>query len=341
MSVETQIKDFIVIFTSILYEAMPFIVLGALIAGILEVMVPQKLIARIIPKSAALSIAIGGVLGLIFPMCECGIIPVMRRLLRKGVPLSACVCYLLAGPIINFVVMGSTSVAFSGMETDRVGVGENSMRHLSGIEMMGLRVFFGYLVAFGTSLVVEWQYRKHGASLLMPLAVPQISKTEDDTDEVPPSFLKKIGLVTETALHDFVDITVFLILGAILAGLTRLWISTNQIADLSMNYPLLAILLMMALAILLCLCSEADAFVAASFKTMWPSAKIAFLVLGPMMDLKLYMMYTRVFRPRLIWTIIPCVFVQTLGYSLLLHFLLVKFGQDVLGLPVELKSASP
>ena len=110
---DDAIKIFILDFTSILYEALPFIVLGALIAGILEEMLPQKLVAQILPRSRLAAILIGGVLGLIFPMCECGIVPVMRRLLRKGFPLSCCVAYLLAGPIINFVVMGSTFVAFS------------------------------------------------------------------------------------------------------------------------------------------------------------------------------------------------------------------------------------
>jgi uncharacterized membrane protein YraQ (UPF0718 family) len=98
---DDAIQEFFGCFTGILYEAMPFIVLGVVIAGILEELVPQQLIAKIIPRSRILAIAIGGFLGLLFPMCECGIIPVMRRLLRKGVPLSCCVCYMLAGPIIN------------------------------------------------------------------------------------------------------------------------------------------------------------------------------------------------------------------------------------------------
>src|SRR6516165_11233295 len=96
---------------------MPFIILGALIAGVLEVLVPQRLVAKLIPRSRVAAILIGGLLGLLFPMCECGIIPVMRRMLRKGVPLSSCVCYMLAGPIINVVVMLSTYVAFSGTDT--------------------------------------------------------------------------------------------------------------------------------------------------------------------------------------------------------------------------------
>ena len=99
-------------FTSIIYEALPFIVIGVVIAGLLEEFVPQQAIARIMPRNKYLAIALGGVLGLIFPMCECGIIVVMKRLLRKGLPLSVCVCYMLAGPVINVVVMLSTFVAF-------------------------------------------------------------------------------------------------------------------------------------------------------------------------------------------------------------------------------------
>ena len=111
---------------SILLEAMPFIVLGAVVAGLLEELLPQKLITRILPRSRFLSIAIGGLLGLLFPMCECGIIPVMRRLLRKGLPVSCCTAYLLAGPIINVVVMLSTYLAFDGQEKTPVPAGHGA-----------------------------------------------------------------------------------------------------------------------------------------------------------------------------------------------------------------------
>src|SRR5947209_19295255 len=102
---------------------------------------------------------------MVFPMCECGMIPVMRRLLRKGVPLSCCVCYLLAGPIINVVVMLSTFIAFSGRQISADSVGHPN-NQIGGIGMMSWRMLLGYLVAFGTSLIVEWQYRKHGSRLL-------------------------------------------------------------------------------------------------------------------------------------------------------------------------------
>ena len=99
----TEIQDFVVTFTSILWEAMPFIVLGAVVAGVLEEVLPQELMGKIAPKSALPAAVLGGLLGLIFPMCECGIVVVMRRLLRKGLPLACCTSYMLAGPILNVV----------------------------------------------------------------------------------------------------------------------------------------------------------------------------------------------------------------------------------------------
>jgi uncharacterized membrane protein YraQ (UPF0718 family) len=343
--VEYKIHNFLVLFTSILYEALPFIVLGAIIAGILEELVPQRFVVKVIPRSRLLAIAIGGLLGLLFPMCECGIIPVMRRLLRKGVPLSCCVCYMLAGPIINVVVMASTFVAFSGMENVTIASSEErtpggtwmlaphrvtqerqDIRQIGGWGMMGLRMGLGYLVAIGASLIVEWQYRKHGAALLSESVTRDaaLGAGDDEDNDVAkgprPTVMQRLSNISETALHDFVDITVFLILGALLAALTRQLLHPQEIADLSRNYPVVSILLMMGLAIVLCLCSEADAFVAASFTTLQPAAKLAFLVLGPMLDFKLYMMYTRVFRPRLIWTIIASVVVQVFLWSLLTHF---------------------
>ena len=344
---EKELLTFVKNFVSILYEAMPFIVLGAIIAGILEELVPQRIIAKIIPRNRILAIAIGGFLGIIFPMCECGIIPVMRRLLRKGVPLSCCVCYMLGGPILNVVVMLSTFVAFSGTDAgtpatqqtrapaaqpDQGSVPASTSLapppQFTATEMMGLRMGLGFLVAFGTSLIVEWQHRKHGNKLLAPMAVADTKLSESRAadeengaaETVSRSWFDRLGNIAETALHDFVDITVYLIIGSVLASGARLLMPHDEMQKWALGYPGLAILIMMGAAIALCICSEADAFIAASFRALPPAPKLAFLVLGPMLDFKLFLMYTRVFRQRLIWTIIASVVVQVLLYSLLVHF---------------------
>jgi uncharacterized membrane protein YraQ (UPF0718 family) len=333
-----KVENFILHFTSIVYEALPFIILGAVIAGVLEEMLPQKLLARILPRSRTLAIIMGSLLGLVFPMCECGIIPVMRRLLRKGLPLSCCIAYLLAGPVINVVVLLSTWVAFSGMEK-ATNPGGGLSYQMGSVWMTGLRAGLAFVVAVVTAHIVEWLHHRHGNKLLMPLAMPvpptAAQKTlgegedeEDEDTETAPrrSVWTRLSNISETALHDFIDITVFLILGALLAATVRQAVTQETIADVSREHPILSIALMMGLAVILVLCSEADAFVAASFTTLRPAAKLSFLVLGPMVDLKLYLMYTRVFRPRLIYTVFVAVIVQVFVYSYVVHLLWERYA---------------
>jgi len=384
-----DVDRFFVIFVSIVYEAMPFIILGALISGTLEELLPQQWLARMIPKRRWLAIAGSALLGLIFPMCECGIVPVMRRLLGKGLPLSCAVAYMLAAPIINPVVIGSTWAAFSGDRSKKDG--------LTSVQMVTLRVGLGFVTAFVTASVVEAVVRRRGVKSLVLIAPKAghpdhvaeeghshhhshnhsgkhghaecghdhhdhdqhhhehgegcnhghdhahvaehpASQTHKQTAEgtvglkalpltlvrhnlnnasdQPKPIFQRILNISETALRDFVDITAFLILGAILAAMFQTFRIIEYLPELSTN-PVLATLIMMVLAVLLCLCSEADAFVVANMIQIPLSGKLGFLVLGPMMDLKLYMMYTRVFRTPLIWTIIPvvavCVFVLSLA----------------------------
>jgi uncharacterized membrane protein YraQ (UPF0718 family) len=313
-----HIQNFIIIFRSILWEAMPFIVLGALIAGMLEELLPQRVVASLLPRNRFLAITMGGLLGIVFPMCECGIIPIMRRLLRKGLPLSCCVAYLLAGPIVNIVVILSTMAAFSGMEN--VYEGSKPSYQMGSWWMTGFRVGLGYLTAVVAALCVEWQHRRHGDSLLKPLARPSNLPVEEENNGERRTLWQRVNNITETSMHDFVDITVFLIIGALLAAGTRIFLTPERMAELSRQHFVPAILLMMGLAIVVTLCSEADAFVAASFMTLRPSAKLAFLVLGPMLDFKLYFMYTRIFRPRLIATIYVAILTQIFVYSLGVHF---------------------
>ncbi len=400
-------ESLILVFTSIIYEALPFIVLGVVIAGLLEEFVPQQALASVIPSNRFVAVGLGGLLGVVFPMCECGIIVVMRRLLRKGLPLSVCVAYMLAGPVINVVVLASTYVAFNPpREQDRILGGP--------VNVVLLRAGLAYVVAVVTACIVEWQWRRYGTDLLHPMIASGLRHPEDNSDAngEPRTGRQRLENITQTALNDFVDIMAFLILGAALATSGRVALDlltvdiarvmrdqaavqeslkrgdttvgdkqkrlieeTKRIANgyrsgrparvaldkavLAMDQtvaalqegnlqnadaqagsavaalqdareaatrqlvgnPVTAILMMMGIAVLFCLCSEADAFVAANFQTFWPPAsKMAFLVLGPMMDIKLYLMYTRVFRPRLILTIMITVAAQVFVYTMILHY---------------------
>lgn len=312
-----QIRDFLLTFSSILWEAMPFIVLGAVVAGILEELLPQQWITKFMPANPLASAAVGGMLGLVFPMCECGIVVVMRRLLKKGLPLSCCIAYMLAGPILNVVVLLSTYYAFKTHEVDGVRI---------GYDMVLLRGLLGFIIATTTGLIVYGLSKRTGvAALVTKSAAPPPASTlpmadEPATPEKPKSLLKRLSNISSTALHDFMDITVFLILGAILAAVAKMYLQGDVIEKISQEQPFVAIPLMMGVAVLMCLCSEADAFVAASFTKMHVSAKLGFLVLGPMLDLKLLLMYTRVFRLRLIVTIVTCVIIQVFAWCMVVHY---------------------
>jgi uncharacterized membrane protein YraQ (UPF0718 family) len=161
--------------------------------------------------------------------------------------------------------------------------------------------------------------------------MPQGAATDEDAPAEKKSLGQKIGNISSTALHDFVDIMVFLIIGSAIAAVVKMYLTPNDFATLSKEQPYLAIPAMMLLSVLMCLCSEADAFVAASFVTVHISAKLAFLVLGPMLDIKLLLMFTRVFRWRLILLLVVCMVVQVLAYTMILHA--VYESQGWTGLP--------
>jgi hypothetical protein len=315
------ITDFIVLFLGIVWEALPFVIVGAIIAGILEEVLPQQAIGKILPKHFVPAVMIGGALGLVFPMCECGIVVVMRRLLRKGLPLSCCVAYMLAGPIVNVIVLGSTAVAFFPHKLED----QSSL----GPPILILRAGLGYLVACLTGFVVHaLAARSKPTELLTPTALPPkptatlevLNEAGAAPAEPKRSFRQRFNNISATALNDFIDITVFLIIGSAIAALVKSDVElVRNVERLSVDQPLLAVPLMMGLAFVLCLCSEADAFLAASFTKMSVSAKVAFLVFGPMLDIKLLLMYTRVFRLKLIAVIVTCVAVQVLLYTTVLH----------------------
>jgi uncharacterized membrane protein YraQ (UPF0718 family) len=302
----------------------------ALVAGFLLWMIQPVTTSLLHYFSRHRGAAIGasGLLGLVLPMCDCGILAVMRRLFRKGMPLSCCTAYVLAGPILNFVVLSTVVIAFGSQ--DRITKNQitgQPQYNFTGMEMMWLRAGLGYLVAVGTAFIVEWMYRRHGTKLLAPgVLPPNRPKTKEEVedealadDEPPKTVWKRVNNVAEAALHDIVDIGVYLTLGALLASGIRIGIEALPAGAFIQNNAFVAIAFMMGLAFLITLCSEADAFVAYSFQSIGSAPKLAFLVLGPMLDIKLFLMYLRVFRPRLLWTIILAIVVQVYLYSVVTH----------------------
>jgi uncharacterized membrane protein YraQ (UPF0718 family) len=272
-----DLSDFVFVWWGLLYEAIPFVAVGALLSGAVERCLSREMVVRWFPRHRGLGIAASACLGLVFPMCECGAVPIVRRLMRKGVPVSCGIAYLLAAPIVNPLVIASTAVAFRGRE---------------GWTMVGLRGGLGYLIAVLVAAAV-WRLLGEGNVL---------RGGGDDHGEHAHDHARRggvLGDVLAVAAGDFVVIGGTLVLGAAAAALINSGFSRAAMAPLA-DRALVAVPGMMALAVALNLCSEADAFVAASFYAFPLTAKLAFLVLGPMVDLKLLLMYAAVFRPKAI-----------------------------------------
>lgn len=281
-------------FISIVLEAFPFMLIGTLVGGCIEVFVPQEKITRWLPEGRFTTVFMAAGLGILFPVCECAIVPVVRRLLNKGVPLSAAIAFLLAGPIVNPVVAASTSVAY-----------------FFDWSIVIHRLTFGYFIAIAAGLLMDTFFTK---TRVIRSDVFENQKYSALPDLVQPNanirLLEKITLAVHHAANDFFDIGRFLVIGAFLAASVQALAPRYLFSSIA-STPASSILIMMVMAIVLNLCSEADAFVAASFQwTLVPvSAQLAFMILGPMLDIKLLLMYGRIFRNRAIIALSSITFV--------------------------------
>ena len=290
-----SLPDFAFSFLSVVLEGVPFILMGVVLSGLIDVFLPPRVLARILPRNPAAGILLGGALGAVLPMCECGIVVVIRRLLQKGLPLSSALAYMLAAPVVNPIVAFSTYAAFRGQ---------------GPLEMMLCRVALSFTVAVVMATIVHFLRR---STVLREdlVAGPEIG-SDDHHDH--RSAGEKTAAAVRAATKDFLDVTVFFVLGAAVATLFNTSVNQQVIMPLAED-RLLAVGSMMALASLLSLCSTSDAFVAATF-TAFPSAsKLAFLVFGPVVDLKLIFIYGLVFRKRFIVFLVAGLFLLVFGLS--------------------------
>jgi uncharacterized membrane protein YraQ (UPF0718 family) len=275
-----SLPDFQYAFLSILLEGMPFLLGGAILSGILEEFLPQSLMTRLLPKNPRTAVLASGFLGLIFPVCECGIVPVVRRLMRKGLPVSCGVTYMLSAPIVNPLVILSTLAAFRGQ---------------AAIEMTCLRFLLGLSVAVLAGWIVSY---------FSPTAILReelMSSTGDDHDHShsATNFLDRLQNAAGVATRDFLDVAVYFVIGAGAASLFSTAVNQEIILPLASS-PLLSIASLMGLASVLSVCSTTDAFIAATLTTFPMAAKLAFLVYGPMLDFKLIFLYGAAFSKRFI-----------------------------------------
>ena len=300
---------FSAIATAIVLEAAPFLLLGAAISAAFEVFLPEGGLSRLTPRNRTAQVAFGLVSGLFLPTCECGVVPVARRLMAKGMPPRAALAFMLSAPVVNPVVLASTFVAFRsdlGMVAGRVA-----------LVLLPAAVLAWTLG--GLPLESLLRGHKPRSPWSLPMAHDHVHGPDCGCAAQAPATGSRFVRVIVLAGAEFAAMGKYLILGAFAAAAFKTWLPPGLIMATAGNLPL-AVAAMMLLAVLLSVCSEADAFVAASFVAFPAAAQLAFVALGPMVDLKLMAMYGGTFgrRPALALVLVPSamIFVLAVGLGL-------------------------
>lgn len=278
------------LFVSIVVQALPFLVLGVVLSGAIAAFVPASFWSRVLPKNKALAVPVAGAAGVVLPGCECASVPIAGGLMRQGVTPAAALAFLLSAPAINPIVIAATFVAFPGQPE------------------LALARFVASLIA---AVVMGWLWLRFGKGEWLRLPKRGVHETG--------SKWKSFRL---TAGHDFLQAGGFLVVGALAAAVLNVAVP-KDIVDAVAGNPVFSVLALAILAVLLCMCSEADAFVAASFTQFSNTAKLAFLVVGPMVDLKLIAMQGGWFSRSFVLRFAPATFaVAVISASLIGWWLL-------------------
>lgn len=283
------LNKFSIIFSSIVIEALPFILIGAVLSSFMQVYISNNIFNRIISKNKLLGSIEAGVIGVLLPVCECATVPITKGLLSKNVPMNVAITYMLAAPIVNPLVILSTYYAFDG-----------------NIKVVLLRVGIGFIVAVIAGLIMlclseENNILREDKTLdLDGRCLCGCSEIDDDSS-------KPIRLLKHTSI-EFFEIGKYFIIGATLAALFQTFIPRESIFYFE-NSAVLSIIMLMGFSFLISLCSEADAFVASTFMNRFSLGSITgFLIIGPMIDLKNTIMLFSIFKKSFVIKLLFVVF---------------------------------
>ncbi|MHB8625478.1 MAG: permease [Aggregatilineales bacterium] len=302
MDPNTLITTFSTRFLGIFIEAVSFLLLGTLISGLLEAFVTHDDIVRIMPRRTIPAVLAGSFLGFIFPVCECGVVPVTRKLFQKGLPVSVGITFLLAAPVMNPIVLASTFAAFG-----------------FGPVLIG-RYAISWIMAVGIGLLFSLQPRAQ--RVINPAAFALISGGSAEATLAPtPRMALRPGLAhaLRSAGGEFFEMGRYLIIGSLLAALMQTFISQESLKALASS-PVNSVLVMAALAFVLSLCSTVDAFLALSFaRTFTVGSILTFLTFGPMVDIKTTSMYLGLFRRRTVLYLVVLPFLISVLFGIWLN----------------------
>lgn len=322
-----QLNSAFTLFLSLLVEAVPFLLLGVLFSGLLLFFVDERKLVKMMPKNPFLGALLGSCIGFLFPVCECGNVPVARRLLMQGVPSSVTIGFLLAAPTINPIVFWATWTAFRDQPEIvfmRVGFSlaiatiigwvfsvQKDLRPLLQPavaraipvkqEAGGRRQEAGSIGGSELALLQSGTYwlTQPGQNDRMDVAELQATMVAASTAGKPLSY--KLNLLLENTVQEMRELGGVLVLGSAIAAILQVFVPRDVILHLGQG-PVTSILAMMLLAVVVSICSTVDSFFALSFaSTFTTGSLLAFLVFGPMIDLKGIGLMLSIFKPRAVF----------------------------------------
>lgn len=254
------------VFCGVFVQALPFLVLGVVVSGLIAALVSAERLSRLLPSRPALAVIAAGIGGAALPGCECGSVPVARRLFGPGTNGAAALAFMLSAPAINPVVLVATAVAFPGQPA---------------------MVLARCMASLATAVVMGLLWSRFGRDEWITRALP----------EPAPEGSSRWVVFTEAARHDFLQAASYLVIGAAAAAGLHVLVPARVFEHLAGNL-LVGVITMALLAVVLALCSEADAFIAASLTMVPLVPRLVFLVVGPAFDVKLSAMQAGMFgRP--------------------------------------------
>jgi uncharacterized membrane protein YraQ (UPF0718 family) len=278
------------VFVAIAIQAIPFLVLGVGISAAVAAFVSPALLPRLLPRRPIVAVPAAAVAGLALPGCECGSVPIAGRLVARGAPPAAALAFLLSAPAINPVVLVATAVAFPGRP-----------------EVVLARLAASLLAAIAVGLV----WARRGRDELLDGA--RRRRTQPG---------RPLGVFLATAQHDLLHAGGFLIVGAATAA-TLQTVVPRSVLDSVAGSGALAVLALAVLALAMAICSEADAFVAASLTQFSMTARLTFMVVGPMVDVKLIALQAGTFGRSFAARFAPLTFAVAVASSVLVGWWLL------------------
>ncbi len=284
------LQSWATIFVAICIQALPFLVLGVAVSGAIAAYVPPAALARALPTRPALAVPVAAAAGVALPGCECGSVPIAGRLVARGVAPAAAVTFLLSAPAVNPVVLAATAVAFPGHP-----------------EMVVARLVASLIAACVVGFVWIFKGRDEWT------AKARRNEREEGS---------RFGTFIETAEHDFLHAGGFLVIGAAAAASLQTLVP-RSVLDGVAGHGALGVLALAGLAVVLAICSEADAFVAASLTQFSLTARLAFMVVGPMVDVKLVALQAGTFGSRFTSFFAPLTFCVAVGAAVVVGTLLL------------------